>query len=123
MIISQKKYVEIRYFFQTFWKDGISKKKISLEYDIFCNIWKDIFCLGRKWKVIFVKTYMEIWYFLYIFINVTNMILPFRQENKDKIIPKKVHLKVTFPASLKKMIFILENMVYLLKYHIDWCGR
>ena len=67
--------------------------------------------------------YMEIWYFLYIFINVTNMILPFRQENKDKIIPKKVHLKVTFPASLKKMIFILENMVYLLKYHIDWCGR
>ena len=34
--------------------------------------------------------------------------------------PEKIYLKVTFPASLKKMIFILENMVFLLKYHVDW---
>ena len=34
--------------------------------------------------------------------------------------PEKMHLTVTSPASLKKMIFILENIVFLLKYHIDW---
>ena len=34
-----------------------------------------------------------------------------------------MHLTVTFPASLKKMIFILENIVFLLKYHIDWHQR
>ena len=33
--------------------------------------------------------------------------------------PEKIHLMVTFPASLKKMIFIVENMAFLLKYHID----
>ena len=33
--------------------------------------------------------------------------------------PEKMHLTVTSPASLKKMIFILENIVFLLKYHID----
>ena len=46
------------------------------------------------------------------------MILPFCQKNKDNLVPKKIHLKVTFPAPPKKMIFILENMVFLLKYHI-----
>ena len=40
--------------------------------------WKhDIFSLDWKWKMIFLKKYMEIWYFLYMRINVTNMILPF----------------------------------------------
>ena len=34
----------------------------------------DIFSLGGKWKMIFHKKYMEIWYFLYICINVINMI-------------------------------------------------
>ena len=33
--------------------------------------------------------------------------------------PEKVHLKVTFPLSLKNMIFIPENMVFLLKHYID----
>ena len=37
--------------------------------------------------------------------------------------PEKMHLTVTSPASLKKMIFILENIVFLLKYHIDWHHR
>ena len=31
--------------------------------------------------------------------------------------------KNTVRASLKKMIFILENMVFLLGYHIDWHSR
>ena len=33
----------------------------------------------------------------------------------DRSSPEKIHLRVTFPASLKNMIFILENMVSLLK--------
>ena len=37
--------------------------------------------------------------------------------------PEKIHLRVTSPASPKNMIFILENMVFLLKYHIDWHPR
>ena len=37
--------------------------------------------------------------------------------------PEKIHLKVSLPASLKKMIFILENMVFLLKCYIDWHSR
>ena len=37
--------------------------------------------------------------------------------------PEKIHLKVSLPASLKKMIFILENMVFLLKYYTDWHSR
>ena len=37
--------------------------------------------------------------------------------------PEKIHLRVTSPASPKNMIFILENMVFRLKYHIDWHPR
>ena len=36
--------------------------------------------------------------------------------------PEKIYLRVTSPVP-KKMIFILENMVVLLKYHIDWHPR
>ena len=37
----------------------------------------DTFSLDGKWTMVFPKKYMEIWYFLRICINVTNMILPF----------------------------------------------
>ena len=43
----------------------------------------DIFPLDRKWKMIFSKKYMEIWYFLYIGINVTNMIFSRKNTLKD----------------------------------------
>ena len=33
------------------------------------------------------------------------MILPFCQKRKDNPLPKKIHLKVTFPASLKKWYY------------------
>ena len=78
-------------FLQMIWKDGLSKK-ITFEYDLFCNIWKDIISFFPKiwkWKMIFLKWYMEIWYFLYICINVTNMILLFCQKSKDNLLPKK----------------------------------
>ena len=37
--------------------------------------------------------------------------------------PEKIHLGVISPASPKKIMFILENMVFLLKYHTDWHPR
>ena len=88
-----------------------SSKKIVLEYDRSYIIWKaekmvffsgkyDTFLLDRKWKMIFLKKYVDIWYFLYICMNVTNMILPFRQKKKKKkksamiLSRKKIHLRV-----------------------------
>ena len=60
------------FFFQTSWKDGFSKK-IALQYDLsgikgerscffFPKIWS--YTLDGKWKMIFLKKYTEIWYFL-----------------------------------------------------------
>ena len=85
-----KNYMEIWCFLQTFWKDGLSKK-IALEYDLFRNIWKDGISFFPKINFFFTrkmkddlsqkkKKVMEIWCFLYICINVTNMILPFCQK-------------------------------------------
>ena len=38
--LSWKKCMEVRYFLQMLWKDGLFKK-IVLEYDLSCIIWKD----------------------------------------------------------------------------------
>ena len=77
------------------------QKKIALWYDLSCIIWKMFFFSGRydiffdgKWKMIFLKKYMEIWYFLYVCINVTNMILPFCKKNQRWSSPEKIHLMV-----------------------------
>ena len=67
----------------------------------------DIFSLGGKWKkIIFIKKRVEIWYFLYICVGVTGVTLP-SWEKKQRC-PEKIHLRVTSPASPKKMIFILD---------------
>ena len=68
-----KKYLEMWCFLQMFRKDGFPKK-FALEYDLFCNIWKDgisfspklwFSFLSEKWKkMIFLEKYTEIWYFL-----------------------------------------------------------
>ena len=91
-MIFLKKYLEIWYFFQPFWKDGLSKK-FAPECDLFGNIWKDnisfsrkyeIFPLGGKWKkMIFIKKRVEIWYFLCICVGVTGVTLPSWQKNND----------------------------------------
>ena len=55
--LSKKKYLEIWYFLQMSWKDGLYRK-IALEYDLSCIIWKDgiffqkiwYFFFGRKMK-------------------------------------------------------------------------
>ena len=89
----------------------------------------DIFSLDGKWKkMIFIKKRMEIWYFLYICVAVKSMTLPYWQKKKKKKEQgcpclAKIHLGVTSLASPKKMMSILENMVFLLKYHIDWHPR
>ena len=53
----------------------------------------DLFSLDGKWKVIFLKKYIEIWYFLYICINVTKMILHFCQKKSKTIFPRENTLK------------------------------
>ena len=40
------------------------------------------------------QEYMEIWYFLYICINVKNMVLPFRKKKLKMIFSGKIHLNV-----------------------------
>ena len=42
----------------------------------------DIFSLVGKWKMVSLKKYIEIWFVLYIYINVTNMILTFCQKKQ-----------------------------------------
>ena len=72
-MIFLKKYMEIWYFLQMFWKNSLFKK-IVLEYDLSRIIRKHdisfsrkyIFYIDGKWKMIFLKKYMEIWCFLYI---------------------------------------------------------
>ena len=63
----------------------------------FFFFWKyDSFSSDGKWKMIFLKKYMEVWYFLYICINVTNMTLLFCKKTKQRwSSPEKIHLKVT----------------------------
>ena len=74
-------------------------QKIALEYDFSCIIWEsriwwyDIFSLYGKWKMIFLKKHMEIWHFLYICINVTNMILPYYQKKSKTIFSQENTLK------------------------------
>ena len=53
----------------------------------------DIFFSDGKWKMIFLKIYIEIWYFLYMCINVTNMILPFCKNKSEMIFSQKNRLK------------------------------
>ena len=100
--LSQKKIYGIMIFSSNVLKDGLSKKN-TLEYGLFCITWKDgtfflekhdIFSLDGKWKMIFLEKLMEIWYFLYMCMNVRNMILPFWKKKKKKkikydFIPKK----------------------------------
>ena len=115
------------------WKDGLSKKFApehglsvisgKMVFLFFKNY--DIFSLGGKWKkMIFIKKRVEIWHFLYICVGVKSMALPsWRKKKQGCPCPEKIHLGLISPASPKNMMLILENMVFLLKYHIDWHPR
>ena len=96
--LSRKKFMEMWYFLQMFRKDGLFKNA-SLGYDLSCTVWKDsiffsrkhdIFSLDGKWKMIFLKKHMEIWYFFYIRVDVTNMIIcPSAKKIKGDLLPQK----------------------------------
>ena len=112
-----------------FWKDGLSKK-FAPEHDLFCNIWKDGISFFQKIWYFFFRRKMkgddlyqkarEIWYFLYICVGATDMTYPPLLKKQRCPCSGKMHLRVTSLASPKKMIFILKDMVFLLKYLIDW---
>ena len=116
------------FFPQMFWKDCLSKK-IALEYHLSCIIRKDgifffenmILFFRRKMKDVLSQkihgNIFSVYSVKMVFLFPTNMILPFCQKSKDEIIIIIIiiiHLKMTFPLLLKKMIFILENMLFLL---------
>ena len=71
--LSQKKYTEIWYFLQIPRKDSLSKKNRAGIWSFlhYRHRWYfipgkyDIFSLDGKWKMIVLKKYTEIWYFLY----------------------------------------------------------
>ena len=55
----------------------------------------DIFSLGRKWEVAFLRKYMEIWHFLCTRTGVTNVApRPSVKKNQRWSYPAKIHLKV-----------------------------
>ena len=78
-------------------KRGSSQKKLTW---IWCSLYylqrcyflsrkHDIISLDGKWKMIFLKKYMEILSFVYTCVNVTNMVLPFCQKKiKDNFLSK-----------------------------------
>ena len=64
-MIFLKNYTEIRYFLQTFWKDGLSKKGQDLSCIsgkmVFFSQKHDIFSLCRNWNTVFLRKSMETW--------------------------------------------------------------
>ena len=111
------------FFLQMFCKDcffKISHWKYDLsciirEYGIFFpKIWS--YSLDGKWKMIFLKKYLEIWYFLYIWYRRYFFFLQiwyYLSVKKQRwFSPEKVHLKMIFPVKLKKMMFIRENWYF-----------
>ena len=110
------------------WKDNLSKK-IALEYDLSYTMRKDgisfsqkydIFFTDGKWKMIFLKKYTEIWYFLYVdkvvYLFPTNMKLHFCQKSKDDLFPKN---------TLKDYISGIAETddIHPRKDDIDWHSR
>ena len=105
MIFLQKKYMEIWYFLQMFWKDGLFKI-IAQEYNTSCVIWKDgifprkhdIFSLDGKWKMIFLKKYMIFSVYTYRCYKQDNM--PLCQKNSNMIFSRKNTLKGNWRSRL-----------------------
>ena len=115
-----------------FWKDALSKK-FAPEHDLFCNIWKDGISFFHKiWYFFFRRKMKEDDLYQKTRGNMIFSVYTRRRYRRDiALLAKKqrwpclekIPLRVTSPASPKKIIFILENMVFLLKYHIHWHSR
>ena len=114
-------------FFKMFWKDHLSKK-IALESDLSYIVRRYFFYIFPENMILFFRQKMKddlsqkirgnmifsLFSVKMIFVFPTNIILHFCQKSKDVLFRKKKQLKVIFPVLLKKMIFILENIVFLL---------
>ena len=81
----------------------VFSKRATLGHDLSCIIWKDrlfpwkqhIYSLGRVWQTIFLKKYMEIWYFLCTSTVVTNVTRrPSVKKNQRWSYLAKIHLNV-----------------------------
>ena len=77
--------------------------KITLEYDLPCIIWKDGIFFWKMWYFFGRKIKDDlsqkihgnnVFLYIYLCVNVTNMILPFCKKNQRWPSPKKIHLKV-----------------------------
>ena len=101
------------FFLKIFWKDGLSKKKshcnmifLLLSYFwgkeipssiFFPKIWS--YSLVGKWKMIFLKKYMEIWYF-------------FQMSWKDGLFERDCAGTWSFWYYLERWYFFPENMIF-----------
>ena len=91
--LSQKNTRKYDIFFKLSEKMVFSKRA-TLGHDLSCIIWKDgiffqkrdIFSLGRKWEMTFLKKYMEIWYFLCTRTGVTNVVSRPSAKKKSKMV-------------------------------------
>ena len=80
----------------------VFSKRAALGHDLSCIIWRDgffsgkqIFSLGDTWGMIFLKKYIEIWYFLCTRTGVTNVApRPSVKKNQRCSYPANIHLKV-----------------------------
>ena len=99
-----------------FWKDGLSKKFAS-EHDLFCNDWKDgISFFQKTWYFFFRRKMKEDNLYQKKRGNMIFSVYMRRRYRRDiahlskkERCPEKIHLRVTSPASPKKMIFILDS--------------
>ena len=100
--LSQKNTRKYDIFFKLSEKMVFSKRA-TLGHDLSCIIWKDgiffqkrdIFSLGRKWEMTFLKKYMEIWYFLCTRTGVTNVVSrPTGKKYPRSSYRAKIHLKM-----------------------------
>ena len=112
------------FFSQMFWKKRLSKT-IALEYGLSCIIRKDDIFFPKIWSYSLGED--ERWSLLKytwkydIFCTFGKDCISFSYryditflwKKKRWSSSEKTHLKMTFPVSLKQLMFILENMVFL----------
>ena len=93
--LSQKSTRKYDIFFKRSEKmEMVFSKRVALGHDLSSIIWKDgvffrkhdIFSLDRKWEMIFLKKYMEIWYFLCTRTGVTNVVSRPSARKKSKMV-------------------------------------
>ena len=121
IFLKKKKYIEKWYFLEMPWKDGLSKKNGAWIWSFLYYLerlgfffQKIYFSLDGKWKMIFFKKYMEVWYFLCICKNVTNMIFSRKIYLKvidilDRILERVPIILCTFMETFRRFDILLSS--------------